>query len=90
MLHWRDGADGRGVLLSADTIHVVADPRWATFMYSPPNAIPMSASKIRRIVAAVEPFAYDRIYGGFGGIMDGNAKAKVHASAERYIRAITE
>ncbi len=90
VLHWREGADGRGVLLTGDTIYVVADPNWATFMYSYPNDIPLSPSKVRRIVAAVEPFAYDRIYTAFSSVMDGNAKAKVHASADRYIAAITE
>ena len=66
MLHWRDGADGRGVLLTGDTIDIVQDTRWATFMYSYPNLIPLPPSKVRRIVAAVEPFAYDRIYESFG------------------------
>ena len=90
VLHWRDGADSRGVLLTGDTIYVVADPNWATFMYSYPNDIPLSPAKVRRIVAAVEPFAYDRIYPAFSSVMDGNAKAKVHASADRYIAAITD
>jgi len=90
VLHWRDGAEGRGVLLTADTIYVVQDTRFATFMYSYPNMIPLPAHRVRRIVDAVEPFAYDRLYGGFGVVMDGDAKAKVRASAGRYIRAITE
>lgn len=90
VLHWRDGAGGKGVLLTADTIDVVADTRYVTFMYSYPNDIPLSAGKVRRIVAAVEPFAFDRLYEAFGLVMDGNAKAKVTASAERYIRAISE
>jgi len=90
VLHWRAGAEGRGVLLTADTIFVVADTRYATFMYSYPNQIPLPTSKVRQIVAAVEPFAFDRLYGGFGAVMDGAAKTKVIASAERYIRAISE
>jgi glyoxylase-like metal-dependent hydrolase (beta-lactamase superfamily II) len=90
VLHWRDGAEGRGVLLTSDTIDVVADTRYATFMYSYPNLIPLPPSAVRRIVAAVEPFAFDRVYESFGLVMDGDAKAKVSASAERYIRAITE
>jgi hypothetical protein len=90
VLHWRDGADGRGVLLTADTIDVVADTRYATFMYSYPNVIPLAPWRIRRIVAAVQPFTFDRLYESFGAVMDGDAKAKVIASAERYIRAISE
>lgn len=90
LLHWRDGADGRGVLLTADTMDVVADTRWVTFMYSYPNYIPLRPSKVRKIVAAAEPFAYDRMYDGFGGVMDGEAKAKVARSAERYIAAMQD
>lgn len=90
VLHWRDGAEGRGVLLTSDTIDVVADTRFVTFMYSYPNQIPLPASKVRRIVAAVEPFAYDRVYEAFGLAVREDAKARVQASAERYIRAISE
>ncbi|MBZ0289522.1 MAG: MBL fold metallo-hydrolase [Anaerolineae bacterium] len=90
VLHWRDGADGRGVLFTGDTIYVVADTRYATFMYSYPNYIPLPASKVSRIVAAVDPFEFDRLYAAFGAFMDRDAKARVIASAERYIRAIAE
>lgn len=90
VLHWRDGAEGRGILLSSDTIDVVQDTRWATFMYSYPNLIPLPPSKVRKIVAAVDPFPYDRVYESFGGVIKGDAKARVHASADRYIRAISE
>lgn len=90
VLHWRDGADGRGVLLTADTIDVVADTDWATFMYSYPNYVPLRPSGVRRIVAAAAAYEYDRVYDGFGGVMDGDAKAKVARSAERYIRAMQD
>jgi hypothetical protein len=60
-----------------------------SFMYSYPNLIPLDAVSIRRIVAAVEPFAFDRIYGAwFGHIVREDAKAVVTRSAARYLRAI--
>lgn len=90
VLHWRDGADGRGVLFTADTIDIVADSRYMSFMYSYPNMIPLSASKVRQIVRAVEPFAFDRMYEAFGQITRHDAKAGLLFSAERYIRAITD
>ena len=65
VLHWADGAEGRGALLTGDTIAVALDRRYVTFMRSYPNLIPLSAAAVRRIVAAVEPFAFDRIYGGW-------------------------
>lgn len=90
VVHWPAGADGRGVLLTADTIDVVADTRFVTFMYSFPNLIPLPPSAIRQIVAAVAPFRYDRLYEAFGLVMDDGAHDKVIASASRYIRAITD
>lgn len=89
VLHWAQGADGRGVLLTGDTIMVVQDRRYVSFMYSYPNLIPLPAEKIRRIVQAVEPFAFDRIYSGwFDSVVSSGGKAAVARSAERYIHAI--
>ena len=34
VMHWQQGAGGRGVLLSGDIIQVVADRQWVSFMYS--------------------------------------------------------
>jgi len=89
VLHWAVGAKGRGVLLTADTINVVADRRYVSFMHSFPNLIPLSAPKVRGIAQAVEPFHFDRIYGGWpGSVVANDAKVAVTRSAERYIRAI--
>ncbi len=41
VLHWADGADGKGVLMTGDTIMVVPDTRWMSFMYSYPNLVPL-------------------------------------------------
>jgi hypothetical protein len=90
VLHWRDGAEGRGVLLTGDTIDIVQDTRFVTFMYSYPNQIPLPASKIRGIVRAVEPFEFDRLYEAFGAVTKTDGKASVIKSAERYIRMISE
>lgn len=89
VLHWADGADGRGVLLSGDTIQVVADARWVTFMYSYPNLIPLDAGTVRRIVAAVEPFPFERVYGAFGRNVMQDGRGAVRRSAERYIAHLT-
>ena len=89
VLHWSAGADGRGVLLSGDTLQVTFDRRYVSFMYSFPNLIPLSAAAVRRIVSAVDPYQFDRIYGAFRGrIIATDAKASVARSAERYIKAI--
>ncbi len=91
VLHWPAGAERRGVLLAGDTIYVVSDRRYVSFMRSYPNHIPLPPRTIQQIVNAVEPFAYDRIYSAwYDRTILANAKAAVHQSAERYIRAITE
>ena len=78
-----------GFLLSGDIIQVVPDRRWVSFMYSYPNYIPLGRAAVERIVAAVEPFEFDRIYGAFHPMdLIGDGKAAVRRSAERYLRAI--
>ena len=88
-LHWRGGADGKGALLVGDTLTVVPDRRYVSFMTSYPNLIPMSAAEVRGILTALTPYRYDRIYGGWRGrnVMSG-AEESVRRSAERYIRHI--
>jgi len=50
-------------LLTGDIIQVVADRKHVSFMYSYPNYVPLSAAAVERIVWAVEPFQYERVYG---------------------------
>jgi glyoxylase-like metal-dependent hydrolase (beta-lactamase superfamily II) len=89
VLHWPSGADGRGALLSGDIIQVVPDRKNVSFMYSYPNYIPLGAATVERIVQAVEPFSFDRIYGAFWDmVIPTEGKAVVRESAERYLRAI--
>jgi hypothetical protein len=87
VLHWPAGAGGKGVLLTGDIIQVVPD-RNVSFMYSYPNLIPLPARQVQQIMAAVEPFAFDRIYGAWWGrsTIPADAKATLRRSADRYIR----
>ena len=89
VLHWREGADGKGVILSGDILQVVSDRRYVSFMYSYPNLIPLPEKTVGRIVAALEPYQFKRIYGAWWDrIVHSNAKAAVTRSAERYIAAL--
>lgn len=91
VLHWADGADGKGVLMTGDTIMVVADTNWVTFMYSYPNDIPLNRTAVQKIVDAVEPYAFDRLYSAWWPkVVQQDAKNVVRRSAERYIRAISD
>ncbi len=90
VMHWPAGAEGRGALLTGDTIQVLPDRRFVSFMYSYPNYIPLNTAGVERIVAAVEPFAFDRIYGAFPGLtVRTNGKLAIRQSAERYLKAIS-
>jgi hypothetical protein len=89
VLHWAAGAEGRGALLTGDSISVVADRSWVTFMRSYPNYIPLPATAVRGIVEAVRPYSFDRVYGGWWqNDIRGGAKEAVERSAERYILRI--
>lgn len=91
MCYWPGGAAGKGALFTGDTIHVVADRRWVSFMASYPNLIPLPATKVAAIQRAVEPYTFDRIYGAWWDrTVATNAKAIVRHSAERYIKAIQD
>jgi glyoxylase-like metal-dependent hydrolase (beta-lactamase superfamily II) len=86
-LHSSSGCEGRGMLLVGDSLTVVMDRRYLSFMYSYPNLIPLPADAVRRIAASVRPFAFERIYGGWDGRNVSSAgKDAVERSAERYIR----
>jgi hypothetical protein len=89
VLHWPGGADRKGVLLSGDQPQVCLDTRLVSFMYSYPNYIPLGAQAIEQIVARLDPYAFDRIYGAFPKrtVLAG-AKEAVKRSAERFILAI--
>jgi hypothetical protein len=89
VLHWPEGSAGRGALLTGDTITVVPDRDWVSFMWSYPNLIPLDEAVIREIVARVEGFRFDRIYGGWWGrnvVADG--PQAIRRSAERYIASL--
>lgn len=86
---WGEGAEGRGVLCSGDTIAVVQDRDWVSVMWSYPNLIPLSPAVVERVVGAVDHLPYDRIYGGWWGkVMRSGARQKVAASVARYRRMV--
>jgi hypothetical protein len=88
VLHWPSGADGRGALLSGDIVQVLSHGRSVTFMWSYPNMLPLPAREVERIVAALEPWEFDRIWGAWWGrTISRDARAVLRESAARYTRA---
>jgi len=90
VLHWADGSGGRGSLLTSDVLQVTQDRRHVSFMYSYPNYIPLGPEGVRRIVAALEPYRYDQIFGAWWGRnLLGGAREAVARSAARYLARIS-
>ncbi len=89
VLHWADGADGRGALLSGDIVQVAMDLRRVSFLWSYPNMMPLAASAVGRIADTLKAWPFDRIYGAFPGrqVMAEGARA-VERSAARYIELL--
>jgi len=89
VMHVAGGASGQGALLAGDILQVAQDRRWLSFMYSFPNYIPLPPVEIDRIVATVEPFTFDCIYGAWWDRnVASDAKAALRRSAERYKKAL--
>ena len=89
VLHWAQGGDGRGILLTGDTVHVTSDKGLA-FMQSYSNFIPLDPMTVRRIAASLTDWPFDAIYDGWwdGAILSG-AKQAMTDSTERYADAVT-
>jgi len=86
VMHWPGGADGQGVLLTGDTIYVVSDRAWVSFMYSYPNLIPITDAEVRHIVDVLRPYPYERIYSAWEGRVTATDGVRtVERSAERYL-----
>jgi hypothetical protein len=89
VLHWAKGAGGRGVLCSSDIATVATDRKFLSFMRSYPNLIPLSAKQVTGIAAALEPFAFDTIYGHFfDRVVASGGKRTLEISVKRYVDAL--
>ncbi len=89
VLHWAAGAQGRGVLCASDIATVTPDRKFLSFMRSYPNLIPLSAREVERIGMALEPFAFDTIYGHyFDRVIATGGKEILRKSISRYLAAI--
>jgi len=86
VLHWPAGNQQRGALLTGDTIMVVQDREWVSFMWSYPNLIPLDQATVLDIAHRVERFTFDRVYGGWWGrIVVADGAGAIRRSADRYV-----
>ena len=89
VLHWAEGARGKGAILSGDILQVTQDRKYLSFMYSYPNLIPLDAASVLRIARSLQPFRFERIYGAWWrrNILT-DAADRLGRSVERYLRSI--
>jgi hypothetical protein len=89
VLHWAHAADGKGVLLTGDTIMVVPDREWVSFMWSYPNLIPLPAAEVRRIADTILQYDFERLYSSWDDrLILKDAHSAVQKSADRHIQAL--
>jgi hypothetical protein len=91
VLHWRDGEQGKGALLSGDIVQVIPDRRFVGFMYSYPNLIPERPGVVRRAAEILEPYRFDAIYGAWwNAIVRSDGHQVVQRSAKRYLAHVVD
>jgi hypothetical protein len=89
VLHWPEGAAGRGALLTGDILQVTMDRRHVSFMRSYPNMWPLSRAAVESIARAIARYRFDRIYGAWWDRhIETDAHAAVARSLERYIAGL--
>lgn len=89
VLHSARAENSQGALFSGDLPQVCPDKRYVSFMYSYPNYIPLDAASVLRVVAALEPFPFGKLYGAWKDfVVEPDAKEAVKRSAARYLEAI--
>ena len=56
-----------------------------TFVWSAPNRIPLPEAAVRKVINAVGPYPFDRIYGGWWEpVLRVSAREALRSSADRY------
>jgi hypothetical protein len=89
VLHWRDGEEGKGALLSGDIVQVIPDRKFVGFMYSYPNLIPERPSVVRRAAELLESYQFDAIYGAWwNAVVPSDGHGVVRRSVKRYLEHV--
>lgn len=89
ILRWEHASDGKGVLLTGDTITALPGAHMATCLYSYPNRIGLAAQNLEHIRDIVSPLRFDRLYSAWvGTALIGDADEAVRASLDRHLRVL--
>jgi len=88
-VHWAAGGEGTGALFVGDTLFVTPGADRVSFIWSAPNRLPLPERAVRSLVAALSPFEFECIYGGWWDpVIRRDAKAIVERSADRYVELV--
>ncbi len=89
VLHWAQGAAGKGALLSGDIVQVGPDKK-VSFMRSYPDLIPLDAGSVQRIADTLAPWPFEPIYGAWWErVIPSGGKPAIERSVRRYIEAVS-
>ncbi len=87
VLHWAE----RRALFTGDIVQVIPDRSHVSFMWSYPNLVPLPATRVEAIGAALAPYEFDSIYGAWWGrVVERDGSKVVRRSVERYVRALAD
>ncbi|MDB5420868.1 MAG: hypothetical protein JWR59_815, partial [Brevundimonas sp.] len=80
-LLWSTGPRPQGSLFPGDAVQVAMDRRFATFMYSYPNAIPLDPDTLAALRSRLDPLEFEDVFGfSTGRQIIGDAKARIDQS----------
>lgn len=85
VIHWSQGSSKTGTLFVGDSIYMVPDQGWVSFMYSYPNKIPLPVEDVKNIKKQIENYEFTSIFGAFDKCIKENGKEAILNSANRYI-----
>lgn len=89
LLHWTAAPHGRSVILAGDTLHVTADRRHVTFMYSVPNYVPAHPDRVTELRDRLADLPIDDIYGFTWHLnVIGDGRRALDRSIDRYLAAV--
>lgn len=89
-LWWKTGPRPGGSLFPGDAVQVAMDRRFATFMYSYPNGIPLAPAALNDLAVRLDGLTFEDVFGfSTGRQIVGDGKARIEASLTRYRAAVT-
>lgn len=91
VLHVADLSQGRGAVLSGDTLQVLPDSSHLGFMRSYPNYIPLGDATVAKIADRMSSWQFEAIYGAFwGATILSDGRGAFERSIARHLRWVRE